>query len=85
MSSVLITGLIEYVSTAALPLSIIIFSAFCSHEVRNLLVFLCNSDQVSVFYFLSSVFLFILWNVIVLLSVLVVLYPVTNIFTDWLC
>jgi len=81
MSSVLITGLIE---CAALPLSIIIFSAFGSHEVRNLLMFLCNSDQVSVFYFLSSVFSFILWNVIVLLLVLV-LYPVTNIFTDWLC
>jgi hypothetical protein len=46
-------------------------------------MFLCNSDIVSVFYFLSfSVFSFILWNVIVLLSVLV-LYSVTN-YIHWL-
>ena len=79
MSSVLITGFIECVPTAALQLSIIIFSACGSHEVRNLLMFLWNSDQVSVndLLFKFSCCVIYSLNVIVLLSVLV-LYSVTN-------
>jgi hypothetical protein len=79
MSSVLIIGFMECVSVATLLLPIIISSDSGSREIRDLYMFLCSSDQVSL-----SV-LFIKFSQCVIYSLecncfisILVLYPAIN-------